>query len=63
MFIHILGLDNANGHWYLFWSGMGSDIGEFALVGAILKTAINLKRQHEYHHKMLMTKLTENKEK
>ena len=32
---HILGLDNASGAWYLAWSGFGSDLGEFAIVGAL----------------------------
>jgi hypothetical protein len=32
---HILGLDNGSGHWYLWWSGVGSDITEFAVIGAV----------------------------
>lgn len=32
---HVFGLDNASGHWYLMWSGVGSDLGEFAIVGAL----------------------------
>jgi hypothetical protein len=56
---HLLGLDNANSSWYLFFSGVGSDIGEFALIGAILRAAFNLRKQHERHHQALMTKLTE----
>jgi hypothetical protein len=23
---HVFGLDNASGSWYLFWSGIGSDL-------------------------------------
>lgn len=34
--IHFLGLDNASGQAYLFWSGIGSDLEELALVGALL---------------------------
>lgn len=30
-----LGLDNASGSKYLFWSGFGSDITEFAVLGAL----------------------------
>jgi hypothetical protein len=33
---HILGLDNLTGPWYGFWSGAGSDIGEFAMFGALV---------------------------
>ncbi|WP_040829587.1 hypothetical protein [Nocardia jiangxiensis] len=33
---HIIGLDNPSGYWYLFWSGLGSDITEFAVIGALL---------------------------
>lgn len=32
---HILGLDNASKMPYLAWSGIGSDVGEFAIVGAL----------------------------
>ena len=32
---HILGLDNASGAWYLWWSGVGADLGILgAVVGA-----------------------------
>jgi hypothetical protein len=33
---HIFGLTSASGPWYLFWSGIGSDISEIALFGALL---------------------------
>lgn len=36
---HILGLDDASGHWYLWWSGIGADLG---LIGG----AIALYRRH-----------------
>lgn len=26
---HVLGLDNASGGWYLWWSGIGADLGLF----------------------------------
>jgi hypothetical protein len=36
------GLDNGSGSKYMFWSGIGSDITEFAVVGALL----SLLRKH-----------------
>ena len=30
---HLLGLDNASGPWYLFWSGFGSDLSELTGLG------------------------------
>lgn len=33
---HILGLDNGSGPIYLAWSGAGADLGELALVGALV---------------------------
>jgi hypothetical protein len=35
VWLHVLGLDNLSGRWYGFWSGIGSDLGEFAIVGAL----------------------------
>jgi hypothetical protein len=32
---HWLGMDNGSGHVYLFWSGFGSDLTEFAILGAV----------------------------
>lgn len=58
---HILGLDNATGAWYLFFSGIGSDIAEFALIGAIFRTAFKHRQLHIHQHTELMTKLTERK--
>ena len=31
---HILGLDNAAGGWYLFWSGFAGDLGYLTIIGA-----------------------------
>lgn len=42
---HVLGLDNLSGPWYGFWSGFGSDITEFAIVGAL----IGMLRKHNCH--------------
>lgn len=36
-FGHIFGLDNGSGPWYLFWSGIGSDIGEVVIIGGIIQ--------------------------
>jgi hypothetical protein len=33
---HILGIDNLSGRWYGFWSGIGSDIAELAIVGGLV---------------------------
>jgi hypothetical protein len=32
---HVLGLDNGSATPYLFWSGIGSDLGELAIVGVL----------------------------
>jgi hypothetical protein len=40
---HLLGTDGDE--WYLFWSGMGADIGGFAFIGA----AIGIYRKHNCH--------------
>lgn len=37
-----MGLDNAAGPWYLFWSGIGSDITELAIIGGL----ISIYRRH-----------------
>lgn len=62
VFYHIaefLGLTDINGAWYAFWSGIGSDIGEFALIGVIFRVAGKAKKQHSRHHEALIAKLTE----
>jgi hypothetical protein len=45
LLIHLLGLDDASGRWYLFYSGVGADLG---IIGA----AYGLYRRHncEIHH-------------
>jgi hypothetical protein len=35
LLLHWLGLDNGSGRPYLFWSGLGSDLAEFAIIGAL----------------------------
>jgi hypothetical protein len=30
--LHILGLDNSNSMWYLWWSGFGADLGELTVI-------------------------------
>jgi hypothetical protein len=44
---HFFGFDNLSGPFYGFWSGAGSDIGELALVGAVL----GMIRVHNCHVK------------
>jgi hypothetical protein len=36
--LHVLGVDNVSGPWYAFWSGFGSDITEFTILGAVFAT-------------------------
>ncbi len=33
--VHILGLDNGSGRWYLFHSGAGANLGEYAIAVAL----------------------------
>lgn len=35
LLLRILGVDDPSGPWYGFWSGFGSDLGEFALVATV----------------------------
>jgi hypothetical protein len=42
---HVLGLDSGSGYWYMWWSGVGSDLGELAIVG----TLIAQYRRHACH--------------
>ncbi len=34
--LHVAGIDNPSGQWYAFWSGLGSDITEFAILGGLV---------------------------
>ena len=43
--LHVLGVDNASGPAYLFWSGFGSDLGELAIVGGL----VAMYRRHNCH--------------
>jgi hypothetical protein len=45
--LHVLGVDNMNGHAYAFWSGFGSDIGQVTLIGAV----IGMFAKHNCHQK------------
>ena len=42
---NLTGADNTTGVWYGFWSGFGSDLGEIAILGAL----ISLYRKHNCH--------------
>lgn len=44
---HFFGLDNLSGPWYGFWSGVGSDISEVAIIGGV----IQIYRKHNCHVK------------
>lgn len=44
-FMHVSGLDSGTGTAYLFWSGIGSDITELGLIGAL----IGVYRKHSCH--------------
>lgn len=44
---HVLGLDNPSGPWELFWSGFGSDLGEWTIAA----TPFVLWRRHNCHVK------------
>lgn len=46
--LHLLdeyGITNMNNRWYAFWSGSGSDIGEIALLGAL----VGMYKRHTCH--------------
>lgn len=36
-FIHFFGIDDGTSQQYLFWSGLGSDLGEVALLGGLVQ--------------------------
>jgi hypothetical protein len=38
----VLGIDDVSGRWYAWWSGVGSDLGELAIIGGM----IGLYRRH-----------------
>ena len=44
-FVHVLGLDNPSGYWYLWWSGLGANLQELALFGVIF----TVYRRHKCH--------------
>lgn len=35
--LHVTGVSNESDRWYAFWSGFGSDLGELAAVGVLLR--------------------------
>ncbi len=43
--MHYLGLDSGSGTAYLFWSGIGADAAELAIVGGL----ISIYRRHNCH--------------
>lgn len=44
-FLHWTGTSDPSSYWYTFWSGFGSDLGEVAIIGAI----IGAYRKHTCH--------------
>lgn len=42
---HVLGLDDASGRWYLWWSGACADLGYLAIVGTMVASV----RRHSCH--------------
>jgi hypothetical protein len=46
-FEHAIGMTNGSGPEYLFWSGFGSDLGEFALIGTIIGCLAHWYKSHE----------------
>ena len=59
MLQHLLGLDNSNSVWYLFYSGIGSDLGELGLIYGLFKGFKKLHVQRIRQHHELITKLGE----
>ena len=47
LILHWLGVDNASGTSYLAWSGVGTDVGELAIVGALF----GMLRKHNCHQR------------
>lgn len=35
-FLYVTGSDDTSGNWYGFWSGFGSDLGEFAIIAGLI---------------------------
>lgn len=44
-FTHVAGISSETGPWYAFWSGLGSDIAEVAILGGVW----SLYRKHTCH--------------
>lgn len=45
--LRILGIDDVSGPWYAFWSGFGSDIGEFAIVAVLVAHVRAFYKKHQ----------------
>jgi hypothetical protein len=43
------GLDDLSGSWYGFWSGFGSDLAEFGLIGAVATGVYQIVRKYNCH--------------
>lgn len=49
--MYVLGLDDPGSPFYLFWSGIGSDVAKFTIAGAVIHGWWLHRRHHmKYHH-------------
>ena len=37
LLLHVLGVDDASGRWYLWWSGIGSDLAYLGIIWAVFR--------------------------
>jgi hypothetical protein len=61
-FLTVTGSNNTSGTYYGFWSGFGSDIGEFALLGVIFKGLNTMIKHHHERQNINQAILNELKE-
>lgn len=48
-FLHFTGSDNVSGPWYGFWSGFGSDLGEYVIAVTLATGLVGWWRRHNCH--------------
>lgn len=48
-FLYITGADDTSGTWYGWWSGAGSDIGEYAVAAALFTHTYTTYQRHKCH--------------
>jgi hypothetical protein len=59
-FMHFTGSDNVSGPFYGFWSGFGSDLGEYVIATSIFSGLIFGVRKHNCHVKGCKSVITSN---